>query len=190
MNAVDLAAIVVVALSAILALSRGFVHEVLSIAAWLVAAWLAREWHEPARQMVVGFVPNADLADPIAYAAVFLVALLVFSMVTGVVGKMVTASALGGLDRSLGALFGLARGAALLVAVYIGAGWVLPSDRWPEPVLQSRLLPAVHDGAEWAVSKIPPSYPRPNVPALPAAREAHSEDLLHATPQGRAVPRP
>jgi membrane protein required for colicin V production len=100
----------------------------------------------------------------------------------------VRASPIGGLDRSLGLVFGLARGAALIVLAYIIAGMVIQVDRWPEAVLQARALPLVYQGASWAVQKLPVDH-RPQLYA-PPGKETTADALLHATPQGRAVGRP
>ena len=54
---------------------------------------------------------------------------------------------------------------------------------------QARLLPMVHDGAAWLVEEIPAEH-RPKVAPLPSGRETTSEDLLHITPQGRALGKP
>ena len=69
---------------------------------------------------------------------------IVLMFVSHWIGAIVRGSVLGGLDRTLGLLFGLVRGAALVVFAYILAGVVLPIDRWPPQVLQctaSRIMP-------------------------------------------------
>jgi membrane protein required for colicin V production len=88
----------------------------------------------------------------------------------------------------LGALFGLARGAALVILAYIIAGMVVQVDRWPDAVLQARSLPLVYQGARWAVERIPSDH-RPQLYAPPPGRETTADDLLRASPQGRAVKR-
>jgi membrane protein required for colicin V production len=102
---------------------------------------------------------------------------------------LVRASPIGGLDRTLGLVFGLARGAALLVLAYIIAGMVVQVDRWPDVVLQARSLPLVYQGASWAVQRLPADH-RPLLYAPPQGRETTADALLHATPQGRANGKP
>lgn len=188
MNWVDLVAILVVAISAMLAVSRGFVREVLGIAAWAGAAYFA-VWGFPfVRYLFREWISNPDFADPVAYLALFIVALVFLSVITSMIGRVVHTAGLGGIDRALGALFGIARGVLLVIAAYILAGWLVAEDRWPEPVLNARLLPTVYSGAIWVTEKLPAGY-RPHVEPPPAGRETHAADLLHATPQGRAVVR-
>ncbi len=187
MNWVDLSLITIVAVSAMLAFMRGLVREVLGVGAWIGAAWFAYVGFDFVRDRFRGWIGNPDLADPAAYGALFLGALILLSIVIGMVGKLVNASMLGGIDRTLGIVFGVARGMALIVVAYIGAGWVVTAERWPKPVQQARLLPYVYDAARWAAAQLPEAY-RPNVTAPPAGREATAADLLHVTPSGRARP--
>ena len=98
----------------------------------------------------------------------------------------VRGSALGGLDRTLGLVFGLGRGAALLVVAYILLGIGLAVDQWPVPVLEARSLPAIHHGAEWLADQLPPTY-RPAVARPPPGRSATAASLLRASPVGRAL---
>ena len=186
MNWVDLAIIGVLAVSALLAFLRGFVREALGVGAW-VGAGLFALWAFPfAREKFRGWIGNPDIADPACMVALFVVALILLNVVAGMVGGIVRASALGGIDRTLGVVFGLLRGAALVVAAYIAAGFVVSVDRWPEPVLQARALPFAYRGAAWVADRLPAEY-RPAVAPPPPGRETTSADLLRATPAGRAT---
>ena len=120
---------------------------------------------------------------------VFIAALIVLLLICHAVGRTVRRSVLGGLDRTLGLLFGLARGAALVVLAYMLVGMVIPVERWPQPVLQARAMPLAYDGAAWTAHWLPADY-RPRVYPPPAGRPTTEEALLRATPQGRAVGKP
>jgi membrane protein required for colicin V production len=183
---VDIVVIAIIAISALLAFARGFVREALGIGAWVGAAVFA-VWAAPYLQdRFRAWIPNPDLVAPAALAAGFVVALIVLSVIAGMVGGLVRMSVLGGLDRTLGLVFGVARGVVLVVAAYIAAGFVVAPDRWPEPVQQARALPYAYAGAVMVVNLLPPAY-RPAVPAPPAGRETRVEDLLQSTPQGKAT---
>jgi membrane protein required for colicin V production len=129
--------------------------------------------------------------DPVAFVAIFVVALIVLMLIAHGIGRLVRRSALGGLDRTLGLVFGLVRGAALIILAYIFVGLVKPVDQWPEEVLQARSIDIVYDGAKWAVDHLPPGgFHAPPVYPPPAHRKTTAEALLHATPQGSALSRP
>ncbi len=114
---------VVIVVSALLAYSRGFVREVLAIAGWIGATILAFIFADQA-QPLVRQIPmlgdfigdSCELSIIASFAAVFAVALILFSIFTPLFSGAVQRSALGGLDQGLGFLFGVARG-VLLVAV-------------------------------------------------------------------------
>jgi membrane protein required for colicin V production len=168
---------------------RGFVREVLGVGAWIAAVFVAI-WAFPfARPHIREWLGAPDLVDPVTFAAVFVVTLVVLLLVSHWIGALVRGSVLGGLDRTLGLIFGLLRGAALVVFAYIAFGLVVPMDRWPGVVLQARSFPLAYAGAAWATARLPPDY-RPKLQPLPAGRETTAEGLSHLSPLGRATDKP
>ena len=186
MNLVDLLVLAILGVSALLGLSRGLVREMLGLGSWVLAGYLAFRFGPEVQPMMRQAVGDPDLADPAAYVLVFVVVLIGLSLLANLVGRIVRVSALGGLDRTLGLVFGLGRGALLLVAAYIPLALMLPPNRWPEPVLRARTLPFIYDGAVWAAGKLPPLY-RPRVAPPPDGRPTTEADLLHATPESHAL---
>jgi len=188
MTWVDFAVFGVVALSGILAFARGFVREVLGIGAWAGALAAGILFMPNARRIVAQWITTPAWIDPIAFFGTFLVSLIVLMIIARILGGFVRRSVLGGVDRTLGLVFGLARGAAIVVLAYILGGMVFPIDRWPPAVLDARLLTPVYAGAVWARTQMPEEY-RPRIYAPPASREASADDYMRALPQGRATDR-
>jgi membrane protein required for colicin V production len=189
MNLVDLVVLGIVAISAILGLSRGFVREMLGLGSWLLAAYGAFRFGPEFVPMADRAIGNPDISGIVAYAGTFLVLVIVFSLLANLVGRLVRVSVLGGLDRTLGLAFGIVRGVAVMVVAYILGGAVLPHP-WPPQVVQARTVPLLREGAVWATSMLPEEY-RPNVPQPPDDKPTTSAELLHVTPEGRALgPRP
>lgn len=193
MTWVDLAVLGVLLVSALLAFMRGFVSEVLAIGAW-VGAGLAALWAGPLARPQIEiwmdqWVKMPALVTPVSFGAVFLVVLIVLLILSRWIGELVRNSALSGLDRSLGLLFGLARGAVLVIFAYIGTGMLIPMDKWPAAVLDARVLPLAYRGSAVIVKALPPQY-QPRLYAPPEGRETTSADLLHAVPIGRATGKP
>ena len=186
MTWVDLVVLAVLAVSAALAFMRGFVREILGLAGW-VGAVAAAVWGLPlVRPRLLHWLHPSPWIDPVAFVVIFLVALIILLPIAGVIGRAVRNSPLGGLDRTVGLVFGLVRGAALVIIAYIGAGMVLPVDQWPEPVQQARLLWPAFLGARWTVDHLPSSY-RPRVYTPPSGRATTAQALLQPVPQGSAV---
>jgi membrane protein required for colicin V production len=187
-NWVDCAVFAVLGVSTLLAFLRGLVREVLGIAAWVGAGFFAA-WAAPlVRGRFRAWTGSPDVGDPVALATMFLLAVIFLSIITGMIGGLVRASALSGVDRTLGVVFGLLRGAALVAFAYI-AGGIIGVAHWPPAVLEARTLPYAYEGAVLAVGLLPAEY-RPSVQPPPKRRETRAEDLLRANPQGRAIGRP
>jgi|BEDMetMinimDraft_2_1075160.scaffolds.fasta_scaffold01957_3 membrane protein required for colicin V production len=189
MTWVDLAILGVIAVSALLAFGRGLVREALGIGAWVGAAFVAVHYFEAFRPHVRAWIPDIGIADPVAIGLLFLVSLLVFSLIAGALGQLVRSSVLGGVDRSLGFLFGVLRGIVLVIFAYVVAGLLAPPERWPPEVLDARSLPYIDKGARWMVQKLPPQF-QPSLPALPERGAVHAEDLMRTVPSGYALPPP
>ncbi len=139
---------ILIVISALLAYSRGLVRELLAIAGWIGAAVLAFIFADRVQPLVrqVPFVgdvigDSCELSILAGFAAVFAVALILFSIFTPLFSGLVQRSALGGLDQGLGFLFGVARG-VLLVAV---AFFVY------QTVLAAQAVPMVEDSRAAAV---------------------------------------
>ncbi len=186
MTLVDLAVLAILAVSALLGLSRGLVRELLGLASWVLAGYCAYRFGPQAIPWASQAIGNPDIAEPAAYIGVFVLFLIVLSLVSNLLGRMVRVSALGGLDRTLGLLYGLARGAAVLVAIYIPVSLALPPERWPEAALRARSLPLIYDGAVWVIGKLPAGT-NLRVSPPPSGPPTTEADLLHATPEGRAL---
>lgn len=154
MNYVDIAVIVVLLASGVLALMRGVVHEVLSVAGWVVAA-LAAFWSLPLVRPLLGdYITNPTLADIAGGAAVFVVVLVVSSMLTHAVARTVQGSALGSIDRSLGFLFGIVRGIALVSLCFLAVTKLMAPDE-PEILASAKTRPLMATGARMIQSLLP-----------------------------------
>lgn len=143
----DLVVLVVLLLSGLLAFARGFIREVLSIAGWIGAA-LAAVWTLPWTQpFAQGYIGNELFSQLAAGVAVFIVTLVVLSVISHYLANWVKDSALNAVDRSLGFLFGLFRGAVLICLVYLLASLVIPPPDQPTWVTEARSQPLVARGA-------------------------------------------
>lgn len=167
-NPVDIIAIVVLLVSALMAFARGFVREVLSIAGWVAAA-LVTWWAFPA---VAPFLrekfPTQAVADGLTLLGLFTLSLIVFSVFTHSLAGRVQESALSAIDRSLGFAFGVLRGAVLVSLAYLFALWLWP-DSQPDWLQQARTRPLMAVGAE----TLQDLMPDPNLD--PAQRAAERE---------------
>lgn len=190
MTWVDLAIFAFLAISGLLAFARGFVREVLGIGAWVGAVAAAILGLPTMRGYARNWFSSPDWVDPISFIVVFLASLIVLMLIAGVLGRTVRRSALGGVDRTLGLVFGLARGAAVVIIAYILGQMVFPIERWPDAVLNARTLTPTYEAARWVRDQLPETYRPHTLDPPPSGRQATAEALLRASPQGRATGKP
>ena len=145
----------VVLISALLAMFRGFVREVLSIAAWVAAAILAYLFYEDLLPYVAEYVSNPTVAIIISAAAIFLVSLIVVSLITMRISDFVMDSPVGALDRLLGFIFGAARGVLLLVVAALFFNYLVDEPDRPEWVTTAMSYPELSRLSEQLLAAIP-----------------------------------
>jgi len=153
MSAVDWVLLAIVGASALLGLMRGFVGVLASLAAWVLAGWAAfRFGAEVGLILAVDGEPSAGQLFA-GYALCFLVVLVAVGLVGWLVRKLVQSVGLTGLDRLLGLLLGLARGAFVACAlVLLLALTELPrSPQWQD----SPVVPVFVPGAQWMRAWLP-----------------------------------
>ncbi len=154
-NGLDIGIAALLLISAVFAYARGLVHEVLSVAGWIGASFATVygfPYLKPFARQLTGIDIVADFGAGIV---IFVVALVLLSLITRRISKMVKSSGLGAIDRSLGFLFGLARGALIVVVAYIGLGMVYPGDEQPKWIHQARSMELIAPGATWLATLIP-----------------------------------
>lgn len=157
-NGLDLAVGIILLLSAILAFMRGFVHEVLSVTAWIGAIFAVIYGVPELRPYARAQIPNELIADSATAVVIFLAVLVVLSILTKILSKSIQASALNNLDRSLGFVYGLARGAVIFAAILIIVDWVVAEGTRPNWVRTAKTLPAIELTADLIRDVLPETF--------------------------------
>ncbi|MQX36928.1 CvpA family protein [Roseospira navarrensis] len=160
-NPVDIVVLVVLLMSGALAFFRGFVHEVLGVGAWIGAILAAIYGLPEAQPYVRQYIPIDWVADLVAAVGIFLVVLVALSIITALIARRVHDSALNALDRTLGFLFGLARGGVIVIVLYVAGSWLVPRAEQPEWVLEARSMPFIDQGTATLVALLPPDLIAP-----------------------------
>ena len=122
MSLLDIAIIIVVLGSIIWGIWRGLVREVMSLAGWVVAFLAANAVGAQLGEMLPASAGSPEVRVLIGFIVVFVVTVAAATLVGVLVSKMFKAAGLSGVDRTLGGVFGLARGIVILLAVTIAAG--------------------------------------------------------------------
>ena len=120
---VDIAMLAFLLLSVVVGLVRGVVFEVLSLVGWFVA-WFFALWLTPVALPYITFGgAGTTLNHVIAFACVFLVVLLIWSVGARLVRALIRATPLSPVDRVLGAGFGVLRGGVVLLLIVLAVGF-------------------------------------------------------------------
>lgn len=153
MSAVDWVLLAIVGASALFGLMRGFVGVLASLAAWVLAAWAAFRFGAQVALMLAADGEPGPGQLLAGYALSFLVVLLAVGVVGWLVRKLVQSVGLSGLDRLLGLLLGIARGAFVACALVLLLGLTeLPrGPQWQA----SPVVPVFVPGAQWMRAWLP-----------------------------------
>lgn len=154
----DLILFGIMLVSGLLALMRGFTREVLSLVAWGASAFAAyfAIKQQPLLDLAMPYVDKPILAQIAVGAIAFIITLIVVSLISVKISDSVVDSAAGAFDRTLGFLYGLARGFVLVAIAYLFYGWLLPFDKQEDWVRNASSLPAIKAVGETLLGFMPP----------------------------------
>jgi len=137
-NGLDYAILVVIVVSALISLKRGFIKEVLSLLIWLLAIVLSVMFHEQLAVLFQPYIDSPSLRKLLALLTLFIFCLVVGGLFNFILAKLVQITGLSGTDRLLGMIFGALRGAVIIVVCLMLGLTVLPLDQegwWQQSVL-------------------------------------------------------
>ncbi|MBZ3691091.1 CvpA family protein [Phyllobacterium calauticae] len=140
--------------SAILAMVRGFSREVLSVVSWAAAAAAAYLFYKPVVPFLAPYISNETIAQIAAAGIVFIVTLIIVSVITMKIADFIIDSRIGALDRTLGFLFGAARGVLLVVVAMLFFNWLV-TDNQPAWVAQAKSKPMIDSLGAKLISLLP-----------------------------------
>jgi membrane protein required for colicin V production len=150
----DIIVLGVMLLSGLLAMVRGFMREILSIAAWATAAIVTLTMYQRFVPMAKEYTDSDTIATVAVAAILFLGTLIVASVITVKVSDMILDSRIGALDRTLGFMFGLARGLLIVVVAFAFFDWLAPKSQ-PNWVTSAKSLGVLKGTGEWLQRQLP-----------------------------------
>jgi membrane protein required for colicin V production len=131
MSVVDIVIIVIVVISLGIGLFRGFIREILSLCSWLGALWLGYVYATMGAAYLEPYISQPPLRVVVAFASIFVVALIGFSIVSYLLYRLLSIAGVSGVDRSLGMLFGLVRGFVIVSLLILASTFMdFTSQPW------------------------------------------------------------
>lgn len=140
--------------SAVLAMVRGFSREVLSLVSLAAAAAAAYLFYQPVLPFVQPYINNETIAKIAAAGAVFLVVLIVVSLITMKIADFIIDSRIGALDRTLGFLYGAARGILVVAVGLLFFSWLVGPNP-PAWIAEAKSLPLLEGVGDWLEGLLP-----------------------------------
>src|SRR5258708_3437732 len=151
----DLVLLAVMLVSGLLAMVRGFMREILSIAAWGAAALVTLYSFSKLLPTAKTYFNNDTVASIVVVDGVFVGTLIVVSVITVRISDMILDSRIGALDRTLGFLFGLARGLLIVVVAFLFFSWLVPDKQRPDWVSGAKSRLVLQGTGDWLMSLLP-----------------------------------
>lgn len=150
---VDLAIISVVGLSVLTGLFRGFVKELVALCVWILAIWLGYHYSESLDPWLQSYIQEKSARTAVAFVMILFATLLVGGIINAILSFILKRAGLSGTDRTLGMVFGFARGvfivALLMVAVKMTS---IPYETYTQ---QSQLFARFDPLVAWMYAKVP-----------------------------------
>jgi len=150
---VDYILLLIVAVSALLSLWRGFMKEAISLVSWIAALWVGMLFFDDLARVMRDWIDTPTIRNVVAFGLLFIATLLVGGLVNYLAGQLVRRTGLTSTDRILGMIFGIARGVVIVAVLVMLAGLTtVPQDPWWQ---ESALLGYFQDMALWLRSFLP-----------------------------------
>ena len=127
----DYLIVAIIGVSAVLSILRGFVREAFSLCGWIAGGWLALTFGSAGADLLRDHVAVPSLRYAIAGLVLFFSALFASALIAHFFGAVVEKTGMGGTDRALGMVFGIARGGVIVTVLVLLAHLTpLPEDPW------------------------------------------------------------
>lgn len=168
LNNLDVVILIIVGISALIALSRGLVKEVLSIVGWVLSAAAVIYLLPILNPITLKYVESGWMAGVATSIFILIVFMIVWILTTGNIVNKIRTSKLSSVDRLLGLFFGIVRAFLLVVLMYILVSWMIPEKARPDLLKNSKYFNIAGEFAAPIENLIPKA-------TLDAIREKSSE---------------
>lgn len=145
----------VMLISALLAMIRGFMREVLSIVSWAAAALVTLYFYKRLMPVAEQYFTNQYVAMGLVVGTLFFGTLILVAIITIKISDAILDSRIGALDRTLGFLFGLARGFVIVVVAYAFFDWLVLSKAQPKWMTEAKSLRMLQNSRDWLIAVSP-----------------------------------
>ena len=151
----DLIYIVFTILSLIKCSRKGFVLSLIAASKWLLAYVLTLIIFPRVKPLVEGIIDSEYVLDIILGVGIFVIIIFLILMINKGIGKAVTYSGLGTLDKVFGFFFGFLRSYIICVCIFSTISIIYNHDKWPMNLEKSFTFPYVEKGSNYLIKEFP-----------------------------------
>ena len=151
----DLIYIVFTILSLIKCSRKGFVLSLFAASKWLLAYVLTLIIFPRVKPLVEGIIDSEYVLDIILGVGIFVIIIFLILMINKGIGKAVTYSGLGTLDKIFGFFFGFLRSYIICVCIFSTISIIYNHDKWPMNLEKSFTFPYVEKGSNYLIKEFP-----------------------------------
>ncbi|MCK5640531.1 MAG: CvpA family protein [Gammaproteobacteria bacterium] len=153
MNWADIVILLIILISMLISIWRGFTREALSLGGWVVAFWLALTFSGKLAGLLTSFISMPSVRVIVSFVFLFVITLLLASWANYLISNLVKRTGLTGADRVFGVVFGALRGCVVVVILVLLAGLTpVPQDPWWD---KSFFIEHFQDAAIWVRAILP-----------------------------------
>ena len=135
--------------------SKGFVLSILAASKWLLAYVLTLIIFPRVKPLVEGIIDSEYVLDIILGVGIFVIIIFLILMINKGIGKAVTYSGLGTLDKIFGFFFGFLRSYIICVCIFSTISIIYNHDKWPMDLEKSFTFPYVEKGSNYLIKEFP-----------------------------------
>jgi len=143
MTFIDWTIAVIIVVSSLISLKRGFVKEALSLVTWIGALIIARMFSGKLAYLLSGWIESDDWRIVAAFAILFAATLIIGAMINHLLGEVIRMTGLTGTDRILGVAFGLLRGVIIVLVILFVLNLVGLQQLWQDALLVKYFDPII-----------------------------------------------
>lgn len=155
MAAIDIISLVIVGVSALHGLWRGFTRQALGLGGWILAILLACRFYAGLIPWTSSYLSNHLAAEAAAFIILLVGLLIAASVLSSFIVRLVHLTALSGLDRTLGCGFGAIRGGLLVILLFMAAQWFMTPEDMTSLEENGRLTPYIRLGTTYIQPFLP-----------------------------------
>lgn len=147
MTTIDFLFLIIILVSVIVSLWRGFVREIFSLGGWIISFWVATRFSSPLANFLEDYIEAYSFRVILSYVVLFVITMLLAAAANNLLSQLVERANLSSTDRAIGAIFGVFRGFVILVMlVTLGGITPFPKDDWWQ---ESAMMPSIQSTAIW-----------------------------------------